>query len=314
VDWIEVYITRRAAEAHSIVSLELMPVDGGELPSFESGAHIDVQIETDLLRQYSLCNDSAERHRYLIAVLNTPDSRGGSKRLHETFLEGRRIRIGKPRNSFPLSPSENQTVLAAGGIGITPLLCMAYKLSKEKRNFELHYCARSRSSAAFVQNIQFGRLASRSAFYFDDENGSPKLVLPSFVEGMHLYICGPSGFMHHVLNLASGLGWPTSCVHTEFFEQQARPVDARPFVVRAARSNVSIPVSTDMTIANALSKVGIEVPLSCEVGVCGTCLTRVISGTPDHLDTFQTDEEKCKNTHIAVCCSRSLSDELVLDL
>jgi len=115
VDWIEVYITRRAAEAHSIVSLELMPVDGGELPSFESGAHIDVQIETDLLRQYSLCNDSAERHRYLIAVLNTPDSRGGSKRLHETFLEGRRIRIGKPRNSFPLSPSENQTVLARAG-------------------------------------------------------------------------------------------------------------------------------------------------------------------------------------------------------
>src|SRR5260370_42161164 len=131
---------------------------------------------------------------------------------------------------------------------------------------------------------------------------------------MHLYICGPSGFMHYVLNMASGLGWPTSYFHTEFFEQQAGLVGARPFMVRAARSNVSIPVSTDTTITNALSRAGIEVPLSCEVGVCGTCLTRVISGTPDHQDTFQTEEEKCKNTHITVCCSRSLSDELVLDL
>lgn len=315
---LEVKVLRKKQEADGIASFELARLDGRPLPPFSAGSHIDVQVPGGLTRQYSLCNDAQESHLYRIAVLRDAASRGGSAAMHDRLNEGDVLAISEPRNHFPLVHAV-RTILFAGGIGITPLLCMAQRLAATGSQFELHYCTRSREKTAFIDEIAASAFASRVHYHFDDGPAEQKLQLAQMFAQpeaqTHLYICGPAGFIQHVIDWAKGYGWPAAQIHVEYFS--AAPQDTRAdsaFEVKIASSGRTIAVPADKTVVQALAAQGIEVLTSCEQGVCGTCITRVLEGECDHRDMYFTDEEKAKNDQFTPCCSRAKSPVLVLDL
>lgn len=306
-------------EATGICSYELVSADGSDLPAFSAGAHIDVRLPDGLTRQYSLCNDPAEVHRYVIGVLNEPNSRGGSRAMHEAVEEGDTLTIGAPRNNFALEPDADHSILLAGGIGITPILCMAQRLTTLGSSFELHYAARSRARMAFHDRIVESPFRRQTTFHLDDGPAAQKMDLAQLLagpaSGRHLYVCGPKGFMDAVLAAARLGGWAESRLHFEFFagESSGLPSD-RAFEVQLASSGRVIEVAADHTVLKALALAGVEIPASCEQGVCGTCLTRVLHGQPDHRDFYLTKQEHVSNQLFLPCCSRSKSARLVLDL
>jgi vanillate O-demethylase ferredoxin subunit len=315
---ISVKVLRKKQEATGIASFELARPDGAALPAFSAGSHIDVQVPGGLTRQYSLCNDAAEQHRYRIAVLRDPASRGGSVGMHDAHNEGDVLQISEPRNHFPLVHAQ-RTILFAGGIGVTPLLCMAQRLQAIGADFEMHYSARSADRTAFRDEIAAAAFASRVHFHFDDGAADQKLDLAAAIgqpqPGTHLYVCGPTGYIDFVVKTAKGYGWPDEQVHLEYFG--AAPQDTagdRAFQVKVASSGATYEVPADRTVVQALQAHGIEIMVSCEQGVCGTCITRVLEGECDHRDLYFTDEEKAKHDQFTPCCSRAKSGVLVLDL
>lgn len=314
-----VTVARKTTEALGICSFELVNADHSPLPAFSAGSHIDVCLPDGITRQYSLCNDSSERHRYLIGVLKDPASRGGSKAMHESVNEGDALRISAPKNHFALAHEARRSLLLAGGIGITPILCMAERLAFAREDFELHYCARSRDRMAFHDRIRHSAFSSRASFHFDDGAEAQRLqidsLLASQAPGTHLYVCGPKGFMDAVLSKAREVGWPQDHLHYEFFAAEVVKTGLDDsFEVKIASSGRLVRVGKDVTVTQALASAGIVVPTSCEQGVCGTCLTRVLEGTPDHRDMYLSPEEQRKNDQFLPCCSRAKSAMLVLDL
>lgn len=314
-----VRVVRKTAEAIDIATFELVDAQGDALPPFSAGAHIDVHLPNGLVRQYSLCNDSAETHRYLIGVLRDPASRGGSLAMHDLVNEGDILQISAPKNHFPLAHEARRSLLLAGGIGITPILCMAERLAISGAEFDLHYCTRSPARTAFRNRIRGSAFTSRVHFHFDDGDAAQKLdiaaTLDKVEDGTHLYVCGPKGFMNAVLDTARAAGWPEAQLHYEFFAADVGPSDSdESFEVKLASSGRVIKVEKDKTIITALAAAGVEIPFSCEQGVCGTCLTRVLEGVPDHKDNYLTPEEQAANDQLLPCCSRAKSPMLVLDL
>jgi vanillate O-demethylase ferredoxin subunit len=315
--WRELRIISRHVEAEDIVVLVLASPDGGELPPFGAGSHLDVEVAPGLIRQYSLCNSPDHRDRYEIAVLRDPASRGGSVAVHERFRELDTIRVGEPRNHFPLQPVRGEALLVAGGIGVTPLLCMAERLSRIAAPFTLHYCTRSEKRTAFRGRIAASPFADRVAFHFDDGPAQQHLdadaLFVGAAPGLDAYVCGPTGFIDWICAAADRAGFPSDRVHREYFATapvKAAPGSERPFQIRLASSGDMIDVGADESAAAALARHGIEIPLSCEQGICGTCVTRVIEGEPDHRDMLMLDG----NDEFTPCCSRALSPLLVLDL
>jgi vanillate O-demethylase ferredoxin subunit len=204
-----VNVSAKTKEAQDITSFELIASDGDTLPPFRAGSHIDVEIKPNLVRQYSLCNDPREKHRYLIGVLREPKSRGGSITMIDSIAVGDKIRISEPRNNFALEPTATRALLLAGGIGITPILCMAEQLGDAGTPFEMHYCARSQARAAFRDRIAASSFANSVEFHFDDEESGINLdrVLAKREPDHHLYVCGPTGFIDAVLAKAKAIGW-----------------------------------------------------------------------------------------------------------
>ncbi len=316
-DLLNVMIARRTDEAEGIISLELVPLPGKHLPTFGAGAHIDVHIRPGLVRQYSLSNNPEDADRYVTGILREPNSRGGSEAVHATFVEGALIQIGQPRNNFPLLESAGHSVLLAGGIGVTPILAMAWRLHTLGASFELHYCVRTEARAAFKALLADAPFRGRVALHIDDGPAEQRFDFekhtPSFHAGAHLYACGPGGFMNYITESAKRRGWTPDHVHMEFFSANV-DVTGDAFEVYAARSGLTITVPSDKTIAEVLLEHKVEVPLSCEQGVCGTCLTTVLEGIPEHRDLYLTDSEKMKNDRMTVCCSRAATHRLVLDI
>ncbi|WP_028631214.1 MULTISPECIES: PDR/VanB family oxidoreductase [Pseudomonas] len=312
---IEVRVTRKHPEAEGIFSFELARADGGPLPPFSAGSHVDVHLPGGQVRQYSLCNHPDEQHRYQIAVLLDPSSRGGSRAMHEQVEAGSHIRISEPRNLFPLVHGARRTRLFAGGIGITPILCMAERLAATGAAFDMHYCSRSAERTAFLQRIRESAFAAQVTFHFDDQRLKAAEVLAGYADGDHLYVCGPGGFMAHVLEEARLAGWPESSLHREYFAAEPQDhADDGAFEVQLASDGRCFQVPADRSVADVLLEAGIDLPLSCEQGICGTCLTRVLEGEPEHRDMFLTVEEQGRNDQFTPCCSRSRSSRLVLDL
>ncbi|MBU9688657.1 PDR/VanB family oxidoreductase [Burkholderia multivorans] len=323
----KVTLLRKLPVATDICMFELGPADGAALPPFTAGAHIDVHLG-GLVRQYSLCNSPSEAGVYRLGVLRERESRGGSVAMH-ACEPGTTLEIGEPRNHFPLDPHAAHSVLLAGGIGITPLLSMALHLAETGRSFELHYCAREPARAAFVDRLDTPPLNARTRLWFDDAPAGQRIdfaqVLGKPDAHTHLYVCGPAGFIAAVLGAAAQAGWDPANVHREYFgaaglgaagesETSAAATADGPFQVSLAQSGRVVDVPAGMTIVEALRGCGIEVPVSCEQGVCGTCLTRVLSGTPDHRDVYLTDDERAANDQMLPCCSRARTPMLVLDL
>jgi vanillate O-demethylase ferredoxin subunit len=239
--------------------------------------------------------------------------------MHERVNEGDLLSVSAPKNHFALAHDASSHLLLAGGIGVTPLLCMAERLAHAGADFEMHYCTRSPARTAFRPRIQSAPFAARVHFHFDDGAAEQKLditaLLASPQPGRHLYVCGPKGFMDAVLASARAQGWPESQIHYEFFAADATPVAGESaFEVMLASSGRIVTVAPDRSVVQALAEAGVAVPTSCEQGVCGTCLTRVIEGEPDHRDLYLTPEEQAANDQFLPCCSRARSARLVLDL
>jgi len=312
---LEMVVARREEQGHGVVVLDLLPADNHDVPVFTAGAHIDVHLEGGFVRQYSLCGDPAQTGRYRIGVLKDPASRGGSLAVHDQLREGSVVRVSAPRNLFPLATDAARSLLIGGGIGITPMIAMAYALHRQGAPFELHYCARSESRSAFVDDLRAAPFASCVHTHFSEQKGRLDMasVLGAGAPGVHVYTCGPAGFMDSVIAGARQAGYPEAQIHREYFSAE---VDAGgdSFELVASRSGKVVQVAADQTMIQALASVGIKMEVSCEQGVCGTCLCDVLEGEPDHRDVYLTDEEKAANDQVLTCCSRARSARLVLDI
>ena len=313
---LQVKVLRRSQEAEGIDSYELVRADGGPLPPFSAGSHIDVHLPGGLVRQYSLCNDPHDARHYRLGVLRDAASRGGSVAMHDQVREGDVLTISEPRNHFPLHTAPH-SILLAGGIGITPLLCMAQRLAAIGASFEIHACNRSRARSAFLGEL--GALGERFHLHLDDGDAAQKLdmaaVLRQAPAGSRLYICGPGGFIDAARAAAQAQGWPEDHVHQEYFAAAAQDTSGdRAFEVRIASTGKTYAIPADQSITTALQAQGVDILVSCEQGVCGTCLTRVLEGQCDHRDSYLTPDERARNDQFTPCCSRAASPLLVLDL
>ena len=321
-DWLTVKVDELWQEADGVKSMYLSPTDGSQLPDFTPGSHIDVKLGQTLIRQYSLINSVDDWNRYHIAVLQDAESRGGSSFVHNTLRQGDTLQISHPRNHFHLMDSDKKAVLFAGGIGVTPILSMARHLAASGKPFELHYFAKSESTCAFRGLIRDSSFADQATFHFDDrpEDQDKAAIIHSILSRTEtnapVYVCGPGGFIDFIITSFSGAGWEESAIHREYFvaPEQEAPADAQTFKVQVSSTGQTYTVGEDETIVDVLEANGIEIPVSCEQGICGTCLTGVLEGEPEHHDMFMTDEEHARNDQITACCSRSKSGLLVLDL
>ena len=314
-----VVITRKHLETATVCVLELAESRGDTLPPFTAGAHIDVHLGEHGIRQYSLCNAPTERYRYVIAIRREPSSQGGAGWLHERLQCGDTLTIGTPRNLFALHPGPARHLLVAAGIGITPMLSMAHALKQRGEEFELHYRIRSTAEAAFLPYLQ-EHFAGNVRLYADPGSFA-RAALPGAASGdKHLYVCGPARFMTQVIASARAQDWPVSNIHREYFsgaalvDEPSSLVASGQFEVQIASSGAIYPVPTHQSVHAVLEANGIEVPISCGKGICGACLTGVLSGAVDHRDQVLSEEEQARNDLFTPCCSRATSARLVLDL
>ena len=313
-----VRVNKITAEAADIKSLELVSINGA-LPRFTPGAHINVRIEEGLVRQYSLCNGTEETDRYLIAIKRVPDSRGGSQTLHERVAVGDVLSISAPRNHFPLQPRATHHLLVAGGIGVTPLIAMARELQSSGASFELQYFSRSIEHTAFHELLSRPEFRGKVTFHYAVEPDRLHEYLHKLLwqhrEGAHLYLCGPRPFMDLVEDIAAA-SWPPETIHIEHFgaDPMASAGPSEAFEITLARSGGTYTVAADRSIAAVLVENGIATMTSCEQGVCGTCVTGLLKGMPDHRDAFLSENERKSCDKIMVCVSRARAGGLVLDI
>ncbi|MPZ95303.1 MAG: 2Fe-2S iron-sulfur cluster binding domain-containing protein [Propionibacteriales bacterium] len=297
--------------ADGVVRLELCDPGGAELGGWEPGAHLSLHLPNGLTRQYSLCGDPADRHTWTVAVLREPASRGGSSWVHERLTAGTVLEVDGPRNNFALAGAE-EYLLIAGGIGITPLLAMARSLTAQGASWRMFYCGRSRSSMAFLSELDIDRLTVHA----DDERGGPpdlSTVLAGVSAGTAVYCCGPEPLIAAVEAAAPD----PAQVHVERFKPAAAAAPSTAdsaFDVVCAGSGTRVRVEPDVSVLDALTLAGMDVPFSCQEGVCGSCETKVLDGEPDHRDFVLSDAEKAANATMLPCVSRCRSAELVLDL
>lgn len=314
----EVRVKSITEEAEGIHSFVLVPLPGQDLPPFAAGSHVDVHMKAGLVRSYSLVNSCAERNRYVLGVARSPDSRGGSSYMFDQVRVGQTLKISAPRNNFALDENAPRSVLIAGGIGITPIWCMLQRLQSLGRPWTLHYCARSRVNAAFIDEIEaMARQASGElVLHFDDEMGGARPDLSRVVAqaspDAHLYCCGPQPMLDAFLAATSGR--PRELEHVEYFGAREEAALDGGYRVILAQSGKTIDVTAGKTILDALLEAGVDVQYGCMQGVCGSCEVPVLSGTPDHRDSILTAAARDSNKTIMVCCSGAKSATLTLDL
>jgi ferredoxin-NADP reductase len=310
--WVlELSVVQLRLEADGVISIELTDPDGGLLPAWEPGAHVDLLLG-DVIRQYSLCGDPGDRTSYHVAVLREAVSRGGSAYVHERLHPGELIEVGGPRNHFRLDDHDDY-VFIAGGIGITPIRPMIGEVRRRGRPFRLFYGGRSRSSMAYVDEL--ARAGPGVSIVAEDEHGMLDLpaILPKASPGSGTYVCGPAGLLEAVEVRCAA--WPAGALHTERFKARDRSdtVD-RPFVAECARSGVEVPVPAGVTLIDALEAVGIRLPNACRDGVCGSCETRVLAGGIEHRDSVLSAAERQRQDRMMTCVSRAAGERVVLDL
>lgn len=299
--------------ADGIRALELARQDGHEMPDWTPGAHIDLLLAPNLERQYSLCGDHSDRRTLRVAVLREPQSRGGSQWVHDKLSSGDTLRIRGPRNNFALVEAE-EYIFIAGGIGITPILPMIAECEARGKKWTLTYGGRSRSSMGFTDIAE--SYHPRVTLWPQDQNGL--IDLPALLRtpraGAVVYCCGPGVLLDAVEEACNH--WPEGALHLERFRPKAGALDGvnTSFEIELDQTGTVLTVGENESIVDVLEKAGVDVPTSCREGTCGTCETVVFEGTPDHRDSFLTEQEKQSNEVMMLCCSRAKSARLVLDL
>jgi len=310
-----VRVSEKRLEADGIVALELTS-EKGVLPAVQPGAHIDLCFPGKHTAQYSLVNGPTETDRYIIGVKLEEDGGGVSRYVHDELQKGDEVRISPPRSRFPLRRDTVNTVLIAGGIGITPILSMAKTLSHVNLDFALHYFARSERHIAFSREVS--RLGSDAELHvglsIEKTQDQISKILEEYESGTQIYVCGPSPMMEVVKRMASEKDLPESMFHTEYFENPNAIDLGGAFKVVLSRSDRVLDVPQGKSILQVLQENGVAMRSSCEQGACGTCLVKVLSGNPIHQDVYLTETERRQGNWIATCVSRSDSDQLVLDL
>jgi tetrachlorobenzoquinone reductase len=303
-------------EAPGIMSIELVPPRGGRFPGFEPGAHIDLHLSSGLLRSYSLLNPCGETDRYVVGVQIDKKGRGGSRFIHENFRVGMSVQLSEPRNLFVLDENAEHSVLIAGGIGVTPILCMYRRLIELGRPVQMLYCARSADHAAFIDELR--ALGGKLDVHFDDENdGRPvnlKAYLTEVPADAHVYCCGPAPMLDAFDAACDAAGIPNRHIERFAAVPQAAPAANHGYSVELARSKKLIDVVPGATLLDSLLEAGVEVEHSCMEGICGSCETRVLGGCPDHRDSVLSASERATNQVMMVCVSGCKGEKLVLDL
>jgi ferredoxin-NADP reductase len=300
--------------ADGVMVLTLADPNGGELPPWTPGAHIDFVFGDELVRQYSLCSSPSKPDVWRVGVLRAADSRGGSERVHGALTSGAIVRVRGPRNHFPLVAS-SRYLFIAGGIGITPLLPMIAEANASGADWRLLYGGRERASMAFLGELaQYG---DRVKIVPQDEEGMLDLesVLGTPQPNTLVYCCGPEGLLGAVEKFCEK--WPSGSLHLERFsakpQDPAAEADAA-FELVLQRSGLTLEVPPDKSVLTVIREAGVSVLASCLEGVCGTCETEVIEGDVDHRDSVLNEEEQASNEYMMVCVSRCRSPRLVLDL
>jgi len=316
---INVKVEKVIEEAEGVKAFLLAKSGFFNLPHYTAGSHIDVHCGKGIIRQYSLCGMPDDRKHYMIAVKREDTSRGGSEQMHDEITIGQALEIGSPRNNFPLDEAASHVTLLAGGIGITPIIAMADRLHTLSIPFKLHYFSRSDQHAAFRDRMQSGGYASSVKFHFGLDVPQTTECLRSIfkqrpTEGQ-TYICGPGPFMDSAEKIA-GQNWPTDSIHLERFS--ANPAltggTTKPFTLELAQSGLTFEIGANETILNVLEENDFEAPFSCEQGVCGTCVTDVIAGTPEHRDSFLNEKDRASGKRMCICVSRAAGRKITLDL
>jgi ferredoxin-NADP reductase len=301
-------------ETPDIRLFDLRSPDGSQLPKFTAGAHIDLHLSNGLIRSYSIVNGEHDRSRYLIGVARDKKSRGGSAYIHNTLMAGDGIYTSLPKNNFLLDENEHDNILIAGGIGITPIMSMLHRLQFLGRRWDLYFATRSKHLTPFLRDL--AKYSNAVKLHIDDEHNGcvldiGKIVTPA-KSGTHFYCCGPGPMLDSFQRAVVEI--PQKYIHVEHFSPVERAATAGGFSIELAKSNRIILVTPGKTILEALLEAGVEVPFSCQSGVCGSCETKVLSGLPDHRDLILTDSERNGNKTMMICCSGSKSEKLVLDL
>jgi tetrachlorobenzoquinone reductase len=305
-------------ESLGINSFELRRQDGAALPAFDAGSHVDLYLGNGMVRSYSLVNSQGETHRYVVGIQRDPASRGGSRYVHDNLKVGDKLTISAPRNNFPLAEAAPHSVFFAGGIGVTPMYCMVRRLAEVGASWQLYYSSRTPQHAAYHDGIEaLGRTSGQQViFNYDQVPGGKMLDLKALIAAMapttHLYCCGPLPMLAAFEAACKGRAEET--VHVEYFSAREDAAKGGGFNVVLQRSGKNIFVAEGKTILDALLDAGEDAPYSCMEGVCGSCETKVISGTPDHRDMILTESERKAGKTMMICCSGSKSSELVLDL
>ncbi|MEZ5652163.1 MAG: 4Fe-4S dicluster domain-containing protein [Burkholderiaceae bacterium] len=315
-----VTLVRREEMAAGVARYEFAAVDGGELPAFEPGAHIEVVIAPEYLRQYSLAGDPADRSRYVLGVLREPRGRGGSMLMHRAFRPGKRVFVSKPVNHFPLQDLGGRVLLFAGGIGVTPLLTMAHALHRLGRPFALHYSIASRADAGFLADLATAPWAHAVHLHVKDEGGRARLadLIPAHATGDSLYTCGSARYMDSVFDEARAKGWPDEAMHREYFSVPEDPdrVD-QPFTLRLTRRGLDLAVPAGQSATDVLESAGIAVDVKCSDGICGVCAASYdaqASSPIEHRDHVLSARERA--SRVILCSSRcaQAGGTMVVDL
>ena len=315
---LELIARRIASVTPRIKTVELVAADGAALPAFTAGAHIDIALGNGEERSYSLLNDCTEQHRYVIAVLRETESRGGSVWVHDSLRECDRLTSSSPTNNFPINEAGERHILIAGGVGITPILSMARRLKALGAAFTLHYCARSRVDAAFIDEIET-EFGDRLTAHLDGGDLARGLDVAALLKERpaagHVYVCGPAGLIRAVRE--STKHWPKGSVHYELFRGSEADIAPRStdqaFEVVLKKAGKTLTVPADKSILDTLAGAGIKIKTLCKEGVCGTCRVGLLGGRADHRDEVLTNAEHAK--YIQVCISRAMPGEtLILDL
>ena len=307
-------VMRNDKIADGIHILEFRDAGGQPLPEFSAGAHIAIQAPNGLLRKYSLCNDPAERDRYLVAIKREANGRGGSCNLIDNTKAGDELMVAPPVNDFGLPPRAQDFLFIAGGIGITPIMAMIREVLRQGKRFRLFYCSRLPETTAFLDELSAPEFKDQVTIHYDQGDPARSLdlkpVLAERKNREHLYCCGPRPLMEAVRAMTDH--WSSTAVHFEAFSEAEthKPTD-KPFKLRLARSGEVLDVPTTKTILEVLRDRGLEVPSSCETGTCGTCRTKLVAGEADHRDLVLAEHERADI--IMICVSRAKSDEITID-
>jgi tetrachlorobenzoquinone reductase len=292
-------------------------VEGGKLPAYKPGAHIDLHLPNGLLRQFSLVVPVSDPDSYTVGVKRDENSRGGSRYIIEQMKVGDQIKISAPRNNFPLVENAEHVVLFAGGIGVTPIWCMAQELEARGSSWKIHYACRSQADMAFMNELK--KLdPNKVHLHFDDEAGGKIMDLgPAIAEApanAHFYCCGPNPMLKAFE--AAAASRPKANVHIEYFtaKEEAAANELGGFWVELAKSGEEYFIPPGKKVLEVLFDAGVDVDYSCELGICGACETRVISGSVVHHDSVMSEEEQAAGDKVMICCCGCTSERLVLDM